>query len=201
MPALPMQDDTEIDPGRALMLAVKAGDHTAFERLVERFQDLVLNLCFKFSGTRREAEDLAQEVFLRLYRARASYEPSARFTTWLYKVVFNLCANEVARQRFRRTLPLESWDEGGGQGSSRPSEPSPLEQLQRSELALVVRNAIARLPENQRMALVFFKYEELSQREIAEVMGSTEKAIKSLLARARESLRAELQPFLDRGEP
>jgi RNA polymerase sigma-70 factor (ECF subfamily) len=197
-----MTEDTETDPGRALMLRVKQGDHEAFERLVERFQDVVLNLVFKFSGTRREAEDLAQDVFLRIYRSRETYEPHARFTTWLYKIVFNLCVNRAAREKLRRTESLESWDEagpGGASGRAHPSERTPLEQLQRSELALVVRNAVAKLPENQRMALVLFKYEELSQREIAEVMGSTEKAIKSLLSRARESLRASLEPFLERG--
>ncbi|MBK9387770.1 MAG: RNA polymerase sigma factor [Planctomycetes bacterium] len=197
-----MTEDTETDPGRALMLRVKQGDHEAFERLVERFQDVVLNLVFKFSGTRREAEDLSQDVFLRIFRARETYEPDARFTTWLYKIVFNLCVNRAAREKLRRTESLESWDEtspSNANGRAHPSERTPLEQLQRGELALVVRNAVARLPENQRMALVLFKYEELSQREIAEVMGSTEKAIKSLLSRARESLRASLQPFLERG--
>lgn len=196
-----MSDDTEIDPGQALMLALQAGDASAFERLVERFQDMVLNLVFKFTGTRREAEDLAQEVFLRVFRARASYQPSAKFTTWLYRIVFNLCLNRGLREKHRKTEGLDGRADSARrivQGQPVDADVEPSERLQKSELALVVRNAVQRLPENQRLALVLYKYEERSQKEIAEVMGCSEKAIKSLLSRARENLRADLQPFLER---
>jgi RNA polymerase sigma-70 factor (ECF subfamily) len=187
------------DSGARLMLAWQAGDERAFEQLVEEYSGRVFALCSRFLGDVSGREDLVQEVFVRIVRARDRYEPTARFSTWLYRIVYNLCANW--RDRRREMLSLD-----GGRGA--PSErehgdvadeavPDPSDGAARGDVADAVRSAVGALPENQRMALILAKYEGLSLAEIAAVMGSSEKAIKSLVHRARENLRARLAPWLE----
>ncbi|MEZ6014463.1 MAG: sigma-70 family RNA polymerase sigma factor [Planctomycetota bacterium] len=191
---------SEPDPGAALMAEWQAGDEGAFERLVERYSGAVWSLLTRFLGQREGREDLVQDVFLRVVRARDRYEPTARFTTWLYRIVFNLAVNET--QRGRDTVSLEP-DAGSGSRDTGALEVvdmscgAPDAGLVRADLVAAVRAAIAELPESQRMALVLAKYEGLSQAEIADVIGSTEKAVKSLIHRARENLRALLIPYLE----
>jgi RNA polymerase sigma-70 factor, ECF subfamily len=186
------------DPGVQWMLAWQKGDEVAFDSLVEAYSERLFALFTRFMGSAPEREDLVQETFLRVLRARDAYRPTARFSTWLYRIAFNLAVN-----RSQRSHPEGSLDEG--QAPSRvPSDdgaPDPSAGMEREDVVRAVRAAIDALPAHQRMALVLARFEELSLAEIAEVMGSSEKAIKSLVHRARENLRAQLAPFLREVSP
>ena len=189
------------DQGVQWMLAYQAGDESAFDRLVVAYSPQVFALLTRFLGLRANREDLVQDVFLRVVRARDRYEPTARFSTWLYRIVFHLSINETQRAGGRE---LQAHDGPAGEersgdpfddvGDERASQPS--EGLERDDVVRAVRAAIARLPENQRMALILAKYDEMPYVEIADVLGSSEKAVKSLVHRARETLRDTLAPFL-----
>jgi len=189
------------DRGVELMLAYQAGDEGAFDRIVESYSGQVYSLLTRFLGRVAGREDLVQEVFLRVIRARDSYQPAARFSTWLYRIVFNLSVNERQRGGGREERSLDG-EPGSALGGGEPldwqdpSAPAPSDALEREDVVQAVRRAIAGLPDGQRMALILAKYEELPYSEVAEVLGSTEKAIKSLIHRARENLRAALAPFL-----
>jgi len=191
--------DPERDPGTRWMLAYQAGSEAAFDRLVETYSGPVYGLLTRFLGPTPEREDLVQEVFLRVIRARERYRPQARFATWLYRIAFNLAVNRT--QRRRPELSLE--DPGGAHGADRedPDAPDPASGLEREDVALAVRRAIAALPEQQRIALILAKYEDLSYAEIGRVLDSSEKAIKSLIHRARETLRGALAPYLQEELP
>lgn len=180
------------------MLAYQAGDERAFDRLVESYSGQLYALFTRFLGQAPEREDLVQEVFLRVIRARERYEPTARFSTWLYRIAFNIAVNKTQRKDDESSLdePADSagvsalrevWDQ-------RTEEPSVV--LERDDVVSAVRAAIAALPEAQRMALILAKYNELPYAEIAVVLRSSEKAIKSMVHRARENLRVRLAPFL-----
>jgi len=183
----------DADPGAAWMLAFQAGDEGAFDRIVETYSGPVFGLLTRFLGSSSWREDLVQEVFLRVLRARDRYEPSARFSTWLYRIAFNLCVNERERRGGRAALSLE---DATTHDWSDERAPDPTASLERDDRIQAVRAAIAALPEAQRMALILAKYEELPYAEIAAVLGSSEKAIKSMVHRARENLRQTLAPFL-----
>jgi len=195
----------EKDRGSAWMLAYQAGSEAAFDLIVEAYSGQVYALFTRFLGPVPEREDLVQEVFLRVIRARERYEATARFSTWLYRIAFNLAVN-----RTQRAAPEVSYDAPGtpgGEGAAGalealgdPSAPDPARELERGDVVGAVRAAIAELPDTQRMALILARYDELSFAEIARVLDSSEKAIKSLVHRARENLRAKLAPFLQ-GEP
>lgn len=200
-----MANDYTEDPGVQLMLAYQAGEEDAFDQLVERYSGQVWALLTRFLGQRPIREDLVQEVFLRVIRARERYQPTARFSTWLYRIVFNMAVNETQRASNSGVLSLDQpfgkSDDGGGlldvtdTGMEDPSA-----AMERGDVVGAVRSAIEALPENQRVALILAKYHETPYAEIAEIVGSSEKAIKSLIHRARETLRETLAPFLNQGE-
>jgi RNA polymerase sigma-70 factor (ECF subfamily) len=197
-----MNNEFEDDSGVRLMLAYQAGDESAFDRIVEEYSTQVFALLTRFLGQRACREDLVQEVFLRVIRSRERYQPTARFSTWLYRIVFNLSVNETQRSGSKEsqqvsasTLSEERATDGFSElGDERAIQPS--EHLEQADVVRVVRAAIAALPENQRMALILAKYEEMPYVEIAEILGSSEKAVKSLVHRARETLRESLAPYL-----
>jgi RNA polymerase sigma-70 factor (ECF subfamily) len=202
-----MQSEFEDDPGVRWMRAWQEGDEAAFDALVEAYSPQVYALLTRFLGQRANREDLVQEVFLRVVRARERYEPSARFSTFLFRIAYNLSVNETQRGIAREAGRVEL--ERAGDERRSASALSELEDertaqpgaaLERDDVVREVRAAIARLPENQRMALLLAKYEELPYGEIAEVLGSSEKAVKSLIHRARESLRESLSAFLEEEE-
>jgi len=190
------------DVGVRLMLAWKAGDESAFDRLVEAYSGQVWALLTRFVQGQALREDLVQEVFLRVIRARDRYEPTARFSTWLYRIVFNLSVNETQRLGKRETHSGDSVlgdGEFSRDGWSRIADASatePAEEMARDDAVTAVRAAIQALPQQQRMALILAKYDELPYDEIGTVLGISEKAVKSLVHRARESLRERLAPFL-----
>lgn len=190
----------EADPGVRLMLAYRDGDERAFDRLVEMYSGQVFALLTRFLGPRSNREDMVQDVFLRVVRARERYEPTARFSTWLYRIVFNLAVNETQRAGGKELTGNEGGEITNGEDAlanwrdERVADPA--DRMEQGDVVLAVRAAIARLPEQQRMALVLAKYHDMPYVEIAGVLGSSEKAVKSLVHRARENLREALAPYL-----
>jgi len=190
------------DSGVQLMLAYQRGDEGAFDRIVETYSPQVYALLTRFLGPRHGREDMVQEVFLRVIRARERYEPTARFSTWLYRIVFNLSVNETQRAGGKELRLSDSNTGSEGRTDDLMSDwrddrvEDPSQRMIQNDVVHAVRAAIARLPEQQRMALVLAKYHELPYAEIATVLGSSEKAVKSLVHRARENLREVLAPYL-----
>ncbi|MEM9380587.1 MAG: RNA polymerase sigma factor [Planctomycetota bacterium] len=196
----PGGQDPPADRGSELMLLWQGGDEDAFRELVELYSGQVFALLTRFLGRRHAGrEDLVQEVFLRVVRARDRYEPTARFSTWLYSIVWRMCINETERRAGRQPLSFD----GMGAGDDDAFEPADEQQgsssdgLERADVVARVREAIGELPETQRIAVVLARYHDLPYSEIAAIVGSTEKAIKSLVHRARETLRARLQPLFE----
>ena len=187
------------------MLAWQAGDEAAFDQLVEAYSGRVYALLTRFLGQSSRREDLVQEVFIRVLRSRDRYEPTARFSTWIYRIVFNMAVNETQRSGAGDTMSLDQ-PAANGDRAGRFLDPKdhsaadPSLGLEREDVVQAVRRAIENLPEKQRMALILAKYHDTPYLEIAEILDSSEKAIKSLIHRARESLRETLAPFLQQGE-
>src|SRR5438034_4290157 len=190
------------DPDVRLMLRVRdADDAAAFGELVERYQHRLVGILHHLLGRAEGAEDLAQEVFLRVFRTRKRYHPQAKFSTWLFTIANNLALNALRSRQRKPTVPLPP-QEPGPLGP-RPAErlvadvaPPPGHRLAQQELAAVIREALAGLNERQRMAVVLNKYEDMNYAEIAEVMGLTTDAVKSLLTRARNNLRCVLKSYV-----
>jgi RNA polymerase sigma-70 factor (ECF subfamily) len=189
------------DPDIRLMLRVRDDDPVAFGELVELYQHRLVTVMHHLVGSKEEAEDLAQEVFLRVYRVRKKYRPRAKFSTWLFTIANNLALNALRSRQRKPVVPLDVRD--SGPLGPRPAEQlardracPPGERLQQQELAAVVRTALEGLNERQRVAVVLNKFEDMNYAEIAEVMGLTTKAVKSLLSRARENLRQALKAYI-----
>ena len=183
------------------IVRLQNGDLSGFEELISRHRDSILNLAFRFMGDRYEAEDAVQEVFMRVFRARNRYEPTARFSTWLYRIATNFCLNAVKARRADRWSSLYGVGEDGQAYLQDPAthrEPGPEEVLEQKETAEAIREAIETLPESQRMAILMNKYHGQSYQEIAEAMDLSVMAVKSLLMRARVSLRDRLSRYLRR---
>jgi RNA polymerase sigma-70 factor (ECF subfamily) len=186
------------------MLDVKSGDAGSFELLLQKYRIPVVNFLYRMVRDRASAEDLAQEVFLRVYRARKGYVARAKFTTWLFRIATNLALNAVRDGRYHQ---LEvSLDQPAGGGASNETDapmldvadrkPGIEQQLVDRERVAVIRRAINKLPEKQRAAVLLHKYHELDYDEIAKILECSESALKSLLFRAYETLRIELAPLV-----
>ncbi|MBI2920962.1 MAG: sigma-70 family RNA polymerase sigma factor [Planctomycetes bacterium] len=171
-------------PDATLMELAARGRAGAFEALVRRHERLVSGLAARFTGNRTDAEDLAQEVFLRVYEAAPRWRPEAAFTTWLYRVTANACLSFGKR---RRPAPVDGLDALPGPA------PAADELMARAEEREAVGRAVQALPENQRLALILKRFEGRSHREIAEAMGTTVAAVESLIQRAYEGLRERLK--------
>jgi RNA polymerase sigma-70 factor (ECF subfamily) len=189
------------DPDIRLMLRVREDDDTAFAEIVELYHQRLVTVMQHLIGSAEGAEDLAQEAFLRVYRSRKKYRPRAKFSTWLFTIANNLAANHL-RSRSRKPVVRLEVNESGPLGP-RPGEQllhdrerSPPQRLQQQELAEVVKRAIDELSERQRVAVVLNKFEDMNYADIAEVMGLTTKAVKSLLSRARDNLRVALEGYI-----
>ena len=191
---LPDESFTE-DEDFALMRSVGRGDEKAFEKLIERHQLRVIGTISKMLGNFEGAEDLGQQVFLRVWNSAPRYQATAKFTTWLLTIVRNLVFNEVRRRQRAQWLPMEHSD-GTPREFLDPNARTGTQQCERSEMSEAVDRAIASLPEAQRMAIILRRYEELPYEDIAEVLKTTVSSVKSLLFRAREELRLKLAPFL-----
>ena len=185
-----------------LMLAFQKGDEARFGELVERNHARVIGLVYRFVGNMSESEDLAQEVFLRIYRARETYRPAAKFSTWLFRITANVSLNALrARSSRRDDVSIDRLAEW----SDKPQVPAdadartPEHRLQRTELQDKVQEAIRALPEKQQIAVVLNKYEGMGYASIAKTLGCSTMAVKSLLARARENLKDRLLLYIRTG--
>src|SRR5580698_4934386 len=186
-----------------LMLDVKAGDESSFDFLLQRYRSPLVNFLYRMVRDTGTAEDLAQEVFLRVYRARKQYTPSAKFTTWLFRIATNLALNSVRDNRYQRMevsldAPVTMDAEDGDEKPLDIAEKHPnIEQhLVEETRKKMIRHAIEKLPEKQRAAVLLHKYQELDYGDIAKILECSESALKSLLFRAYESLRVELAPLV-----
>jgi RNA polymerase sigma-70 factor (ECF subfamily) len=171
-----------------LMLAVARGDLSAFGQLVNRHQTSAWNAAYRFLGNRTDAEDVAQEAFLRILDLADRYRPTASFRTYLYRIVTRLCFDRARRKRIRRHQPLPDLA---------ASSPSPESASILDELAVAVRDALDALPAAQKMAVILRYYEDLGYREIAAALKTTDKGAERLLARARANLEHRLGRFLE----
>jgi len=193
---------TASDPSTQLMLRVRDGDADAFADLVVAWQDRLVTLFLHHTGDHATAEDLTQEVFLRVYRARSTYQPTAKFTTWIHTIANNVASDlrQRAYRRLERGVPATTSASSSAIGLDQLAVAAsgflPARLADRSELQAVVRAAIAGLNERQRMAVLLAKFEQCSYEEIATAMGLSVPAVKSLLVRARDHLRVALEPYL-----
>jgi len=187
------EEDTE---DVRLMRLVARGDTSAFEKVIERHQALVAGTAARMLGSNSDVEDIAQQVFIRVWKSARRYVPRAKFTTWLLKITRNLVFNELRRAKRRAHVPLQS--EPGAEEIPLKDEtnPAPDASLLEDELQRAIEEAIMQLPESQRMALVLRRYEQLSYEEIAEVLDLSVPAVKSVLFRARTELRSRLNKYL-----
>jgi len=188
---------------KALMIEIAQGDESALRMLIEKHQGAVYGTIAKMLGDPVEAQDLAQQVFLRVYRAAGSYRATAQFKTWMFTIVRNLVFNEH-RRRSRATLislsqPENESNPGGSAGLDLPDQANktPGENVLQEEMMRKVDEAILALPEQQRLAIVLRRYDEFSYEQIAEILKTSVPATKSLLFRARETLRIALQQYLE----
>jgi RNA polymerase sigma-70 factor (ECF subfamily) len=179
-----------------LMRLVARGDTSAFEEVIERHQALVAGTAARMLGSNSDVEDIAQQVFIRVWKSARRYVPRAKFTTWLLKITRNLVFNELRRAKRRAQVPLQS-DPGAEEIPLKDeTNPAPDASLLEDELQRAIEEAIMQLPESQRMALVLRRYEQLSYDQIAEVLDLSVPAVKSVLFRARTELRSRLSKYL-----
>ena len=197
---MPDQDD----PDAVLMLRVKRGDRAAFAELVEKYKQPLFNFVFRTLRDETETEDVAQNTFLQVWKARARYQRTAKFSTWLFTIARNLCLNEIRR---RSRHPAESLEETHAEHDDQPSRQYedkkvflPTENVLHGELAKKIEEALDELPENQRTAILLCRQDEVSYEEIAEILGCSLSATKSVIHRGRETLKEKLKPYLQTGE-
>ena len=193
----------EQDPDAALMLRVKQGDDEAFALLVDKYKQPVMNLIYRMLRDLTEAEDLAQNVFVQVYKSAARYQVSSKFSTWLFTIARNLCLNEIRR---RSRHPAESMDETHAEQDDQPRHQfedktvgSPPDRVLQGELEEKIEQALLELPENQRLAILLCRQDELSYEDIAKVLNCSLSATKSLIHRGRETLKLKLKPYLRSG--
>ena len=182
------------------MLRVKTGDESAYAYLVQKYRRPMVGFMYRMCHNPSTAEELAQEVFLRVYRSRTSYEPSAKFTTWLYRIATNLAVNHARDTRHERpenTVRLDEPDHETGTTPDLADESlSAEEQILKRERLAAIRSKVNALPDRQRVAVIMHKYQQMDYRQIASVLKLSESATKSLLFRAYETLREQLREFL-----
>ncbi len=191
--------DTEI----IIMSDLARGDASTFERLVAKHERSVYNIIYRFLGRTSDADDLAQEVFMRIWKSAGTYRPTARFTTFLYRVTANVCMSAL-RERRRDVVSIESVTKGKDTEHrlevADGRDETPEGGLSKEELVEKVREVVYALPEKQRIAVILRRYEDASYQEIADALEVTTGAVKSLLSRARENIRIRLAPYLSRRE-
>jgi RNA polymerase sigma-70 factor, ECF subfamily len=190
-----------IESDLELMLRVRDGDSASFEVLLRRYRLPLVSFFRRMVWDQSLAEDLAQEVFLRVYKSRERYQPEARFTTWLYRIATNLALNAI-RDRKNEVSDTAGEDGEGGPFLERFVDPHPTveQRLVQDDRQRLIRQAVDALPENQRAAVILHKYQEADYRQIASILSVSESAVKSLLFRAYETLRVRLEPLLREGQ-
>lgn len=193
---------TSEDVSAVLMLRVKEGDIKAFEKLVELHQNAIIGTVARMLNNIDDAHDIAQQVFLRVWKSAPRYEPTAKFTTWLFTITRNLVFNETRRRSRRKEVPIEpETDDDQPRQFANLTTPGPDEQAQQDELETALDRAIAALPEKQRLAVVLRRHQELPYDQLCEVLKMSLPAVKSLLFRARNELRKTLAAYLSESSP
>ena len=187
------------------MLQVREGNAAAFEKLVAKYQNRLVGILEHLVPGKGQAEDLAQEVFMRVYRARETYVPGAKFSTWLFTITHNVASNAIRRLSRRKEVQVHNRnDKADVQPLSTMAKDKsglmPARVADRNEMSVIVQDAIKQLNERQRMAMLLSKFEGMSYIEIAETMGLTTQAVKSLLSRARSKLKEILEPYVQSGK-
>jgi len=191
-----------LDSDVSLMLEFQKGDISSFEKLLQKHKESIINIIYQFIGERDEAEDLAVEVFLRVYRAAKKYQAKAKFTTWLYKITTNLCLNEIRKKAKLQTISLSKPISAGEEKEEELIEkiadaaPSPQQILEKKERNALIRKAIDSLPAKQRMATILQIYEGLSYKEISRILGCSVKSVERRLYWARTNLKERLSSYL-----
>ena len=195
----------QTDPDIQLMLRFKDGDQSAFRVLFDKYKKPVINYCYRYCGHPAVAEELAQETFLRVYKASARYRPTARFSTWLFKIATNVCLNEIRRPAYRERI--ESMDQGFGANPDPPREVAgdpeqcmPDVLLEAHQDQLLIRRAMGRLPEAQRAALLLRATEGFSYQEIGRQINRSANHVKTLIHRGRQRLRKILENHWGKNE-
>jgi len=193
---------SEHDPDAALMMRVKEGDMAAFTELVDKYKQPVMNLVYRMLRDVTEAEDVAQNVFVQVHRSAYRYQISSKFSTWLFTIARNLSLNEIRRRSRHPADSMEAasseQDQPWHQYQDMKATPPP-DKLLYGELEQKIEDALSELPENQRIALLLCRQEELSYEEMANVLGCSLSAVKSLIHRGRETLKQKLKPYLQTG--
>lgn len=194
----PVRDDPDVQ----LMLRFQAGEMEAFQELFQKYSPAVVNFAAQFLGLRSRAEEIAQDVFLQVYRWQKRYEPKAKFSTWLFKIAHNHCLNEVRKGEYK--VNIEPFDlpadrEGDERERHLPAPDSEIgdDILAAKEAAARIQQILHRIPDNQRTAILLSRMEGMSYQEVAGVIGCTEKAVKSLVFRATQNLKEGLWDLLN----
>ncbi len=187
------------DPDNQLMQKAGSGNRAAFKELVIKHQGTVTGIIYRYTGNHNEVEDLAQDIFLKIYKAASSYVPRAQFKTWLYKVVANHCLNFFRSQKRKAIItsldqPLsEDYNPHIQRTDEQKKQPEII--LQQQELQIALKRALSELPERQRMAIILHRFEGLSYKEVATILGSSLSAVESLIFRAMNNLKEKLSPY------
>jgi RNA polymerase sigma-70 factor (ECF subfamily) len=200
-------ENARVDPDVGLMLKVRDDDAVAFEMLIDRYQRKIIRFMSGWTRSAEQAEDLAQEVFLRIYKSRKNYLPTAKFSTWLYRIAHNVASNHVRDSGVRREYQLSKAENSSTAGllieniAIAPSGFQPVRRLDREERSQIVLQALEALGERQKTAILLSKFEGMSYQEIGDTMGLSVQAVKSLLMRARVNLKNLLDPYIQQGTP
>ena len=185
------------------MLSFQKGDKASFEILMRKYFPRVLNFIYRFTGSRETAEELTQDVFIRVYRNASYYKPQAKFQTWLFQIAKNLSLNEIRRNKPFMVSIEEDIEIGDGAAKRQIEDlkiPAPDQYLLAEETEIIVKQAIDQLPESQRLAVLLRRYEDFSYEEIAQSLHCSVKAVKSILSRARERLKEQLSDYFKDGK-
>ncbi|MCG2712543.1 MAG: sigma-70 family RNA polymerase sigma factor [Candidatus Omnitrophica bacterium] len=195
------KDTAYFSEDRDLMVRFQNGEKRCFDEIVERHKQRVFNIAYRYLGNIHDAEDVTQQVFINIYNSRKAYSPKAQFTTWLYTVCKNTCLKTFRKKRLNTTsidTDMNLEQNTVFMQVPDPNANTPLENVINSERDLVVKEAIDSLPENQKIVVILYKYEQLSYGDIGKITGFSVKAVKSLLHRARVSLKEKLSSYFNR---
>ncbi|MFN6130125.1 MAG: RNA polymerase sigma factor [Planctomycetota bacterium] len=198
-------ENARVDPDVGLMLRVRDDDAVAFEMLIDRYQRKMIRFMSGWTRNSEQAEDLAQDVFLRVYKSRKNYLPTAKFSTWLYRIAHNVASNFVRDSGVRKEFQLSKAENSSTAGllieniAIAPSGFQPVRRMDRDERSQIVLQALEALGERQKTAILLSKFEGMSYQEIGETMGLSVQAVKSLLMRARVNLKNLLDPYIQSG--
>jgi RNA polymerase sigma-70 factor (ECF subfamily) len=179
-----------------LMAMVKDGDEKAFRRIVERHNEQILNLCYRYLGNQEDAEEVAQDVFIRIYNAAGSYRPDAKLSTYLYRIAVNLSLNRIRDRKRKRFVSLEIFQHSRENNNTGEQPSNPEQLIEEKEKGQIIRKAIDSLPPNQKTAVILKRYQELSYEEIARVMNCSVSAVEARLHRAKLNLQQKLKPLM-----